>query len=73
MKNSIQKQLLDLIHSQGLSIRGAAAVIGMDNSNLSKILRGKEGLTIERAERLANALGGSLSVKIEKIAEKVTS
>lgn len=73
MNNSIQTQLLDLIHSQELSIRGAAELIGMDNSNLSKILRGKEGLTIERAERIANALGGSLSIKVEKIAEKVTS
>ena len=60
-----------LIELRGLSVRSAAALIGMDNSNLSKILRGKERLTFDRAERIANALGGSLKVTLEINSEKL--
>lgn len=63
------KQINDLIAESGLTMSAAAKVIGMDHGNLSRILNGKEGLTLERAERIANRLGATLSVKVKKKAK----
>jgi len=65
--NQFTEQLKSMIEAAGLSMQEAAAVIGIDKGNLSKIVNGKEGVTLERAERIANALGGTISVKITKL------
>lgn len=44
----------------------AAELAGIDPGNFSRILNGKERVTLDRAERIANALGATLSVKIKK-------
>ena len=41
----------------GFRLRDAAVEIGMAPGNLSKILNGKERVTFDRAERIANRLG----------------
>lgn len=58
------EQITSLIRARGWSFAAAAEVIGIDRGNLSRILRGKEGLTFERAERIAKALGAELSVNV---------
>ena len=66
------KTIRDLLESRGLSISAAARMIGMDHGNLSKILNNKEGLTLERAERIANQLGVTLCIEI-KNSEKISA
>ena len=63
------EQIQKLIKDSGLTQSEAAAVIGMDPGNLSRILNGKEGLTFDRAEHIANSLGATLSVKVKKTSE----
>ena len=65
--NQFSEQLKAMIEAAGMNMQEAAALIGMDKGNLSKIVNGKEGVTLERAERIANALGGTISVKITKL------
>lgn len=66
------KTIRDLLESRGLSISAAARMIGMDHGNLSKILNNKEGLTLERAERIANQLGVTLCIEV-KNSEKISA
>jgi transcriptional regulator with XRE-family HTH domain len=64
--NQFTEQLKDWIKSEGMTLRAAAAMIGMDHGNLSKILNGHEGLTITRAEDIANRFGFELCVDLKK-------
>lgn len=66
---AIQKIIAD----SGLSLRDAAVQIGMAPGNLSKILNGKERVTFDRAERIANRLGATLCVDVKKNKEKVAT
>lgn len=58
---------------RGLTITELAAAAEVDRPNMSRILAGKEKVTIERAERIANALEIHLSdllsenFKVERI------
>lgn len=63
------QKLRDAIKESGLTLRAAAAKIGMDHGNLSKILSGKEGVTIERAEQIAAKLGFRICLELEKISK----
>jgi transcriptional regulator with XRE-family HTH domain len=47
--------------ARGLTIQDLANLTGIARPNLSKILSSKENVTLDRAERIANALGISLS------------
>jgi plasmid maintenance system antidote protein VapI len=67
--NDFTTQISDFLKSEGLSITAAARRIGMDHGNLSRILSGQEGVTLERAERIANALGAQLTVQLQKISK----
>lgn len=64
--NQFSEQLKRIIEDAGLTMQAASVVIGIDKGNLSRIVNGKEGVTLERAERIANALGATISVKITK-------
>jgi len=59
-------QIKDLIEARGLSLTTAAVEIGMDRGNLSRILNGKERVTLDRAEIIASRLGVELCVKLRK-------
>lgn len=50
-----------LLDERGMSQRDLAAAVGVKPPTLSTILRGKEGVTLDRAERIAEALGVPLS------------
>jgi transcriptional regulator with XRE-family HTH domain len=60
-------QIRALIKASGLTVSAAAEKAGIDPGNFSRILNGKEKVTLERAERIANAFGATLSVKLKKI------
>lgn len=61
------EQLRGIMKEQGLTIAATAEKIGMDHGNFSKILNGKEKVTLDRAERIVKKLGATLSVKISKV------
>lgn len=42
---------------RGISITKLSEMVGIPRSNMSRILSGKERVTIDRGERLVNALG----------------
>jgi len=65
MENFAQ-QLRAVIVSRGLTMSAAAGIAGMDTGNFSKVINGKEGLTFERAERIASALGLEIDVRIRE-------
>jgi transcriptional regulator with XRE-family HTH domain len=60
------KQIKAFIEASGMTVSAAAEAAGIDPGNFSRILNGKERVTLDRAERIANALGATLSVKIKK-------
>lgn len=64
--NQFSEQIKALIAQRGMTLTAAAAVIGIDRGNLSRILNGKEGVTLDRAERIANALGATFCIKVKK-------
>lgn len=66
------KTIREILESRGLSISAAARLMGMDHGNLSKILNNKEGLTLDRAERIANHLGVTLCIEV-KNSEKISA
>lgn len=60
------QQIKAFIDASGMTVCAAAEMAGIDPGNFSRILNGKERVTIDRAERIANALGATLTVKIKK-------
>ncbi|MCR5093789.1 MAG: helix-turn-helix domain-containing protein [Lachnospiraceae bacterium] len=50
---------------QGLSQKQLAELTGIDQSDLSKIERGVSNPSVSTMERIATALGGKLSIRIE--------
>jgi len=71
--NEFCEQLKAFIESTGMGMTAAAHAAGIDKGNLSRILNGKEGVTLERAERIATALGARVSIKVEKIQKKAVA
>lgn len=59
--NRLAANVRSILSARGMSQRELAGIAGMYEANLNRILQGKEGVTIERAERIATALGISLS------------
>lgn len=64
--NQFAEQLRKMIKRSGKTMQAFAEDIGMDKGNLSRIVNGKECVTIDRAERIADALGATVSIKIKK-------
>jgi len=60
------EQIKAFIKSHGMTMKDAAEAVGIDPGNLSRILSGKERVTLDRAERIATALGATLSIKLKK-------
>lgn len=60
------EQIKAFIKSNGMTLAQAAEVAGVDPGNFSRILNGKERVTLDRAERIATALGATLSIKLKK-------
>ena len=53
-----------LMDDRGLTQAEVAEAIGTSAPNISRVLAGKEGITFERAERIANYFGYPLSALI---------
>lgn len=49
------------LDANDMTVTALAAATGIDRSNLSRILHGKEGITLDRAGIIAEAIGVSLS------------
>lgn len=64
--NDFCSQIKAFIEASGMTISAAAKQAGIDPGNFSRILNGKERVTLDRAERIANSLGATLSVKVKK-------
>jgi len=62
-------EIKSFIKASGMTVSAAAEMAGIDPGNFSRILNGKERVTLDRAERIANALGATLSVKVKKYRE----
>jgi transcriptional regulator with XRE-family HTH domain len=60
------------LEKRGWTIQQLADACDMDRSNLSKALRGKEGCTLERAKKIADALQVPLS-KLVTESRKIVS
>jgi transcriptional regulator with XRE-family HTH domain len=58
---------------KGWTIQQLADALQTDRSNLSKIVRGIDGCTLERAVRIAKALEVPLSVLTEEFSEIYSS
>jgi transcriptional regulator with XRE-family HTH domain len=61
--------VMSVLSKKGWTIQDLADKCGLDRSNLSKVLRAKEGCTLLRAEKIADALGVPLSTLVDKSAK----
>lgn len=59
--NYFSRNVRNLLSQSGMTQLELARRAGMHGPNINRILQGKEGVTIERAERIAAALGVKLS------------
>lgn len=66
--NFFARNVRHLLAEQGMTQTELADLAGIHGPNVNRILNGKEGITIERAERIASALGVKLS---ELVSEKL--
>jgi plasmid maintenance system antidote protein VapI len=69
MENFIN-QISEIMRKRGLTLAATAELIGIDRGNLSRILNGKEGLTLDRADRIASSLGLELCVTLTEKRKK---
>jgi len=59
--NLFCKNVRACLEARGMTIQSLADATGIYRSNLSKILHGKEGVTLDRAGVIAEAVGVHLS------------
>ena len=59
--NCFARNVRHLLQQNGITQVELAERAGIHGPNVNRILMGKEGITIERAERIASALGVKLS------------
>jgi len=55
-----RRHVLEIMQDQDVSMQSVADKAGMKRPSLSRILAGKENVTLERAERIAHAIGVKL-------------
>lgn len=70
MKNASTMQIFsdnvrEFIQLHGWSIKEAAEICGMKREALSRILNGHENVTLDRAGKIASALGAKLGDLVE--------
>lgn len=58
--NAFRDNVRAVLSARGMTMTDLAGRCGIDRSNLSKILHGKEGVTLDRAGTIAEALGVGL-------------
>lgn len=73
VKSGLIQQIADAIESQGLKQMEAAALVGVDQPTLSKVLRGRMGsVSVERLTAWLNKLGYDVTVKVVRKAKAET-
>lgn len=63
------KNVRSVLKKRGWTIQQLADASKVDRSNLSKIIRGIEGCTLDKAVRISKALEVPLSVLVEDFSE----
>ncbi len=63
------KNVRAILKKRGWSIQQLADLSDVDRSNLSKIIRGVEGCTLDKAVRISKALEVPISVLVEDFSE----
>jgi transcriptional regulator with XRE-family HTH domain len=66
---TFSKNIQQVLRNRGWTIQQLADRAQLDRSNLSKVIRGVEGCTLEKAVRIARALEVPLSVLTEDFSE----
>lgn len=61
-----RKNIQTVLHENGLSHQALAEMIGTSRPGITRIISGADGVTIERADRIATALGFTLSELLEE-------
>lgn len=61
-----RRNLQTVLHEQGMSQATLAELVGTSRPGITRIISGIDGVTIERADRIATALGFTLSELLEE-------
>lgn len=61
-----RRNIQTVLHENGLSHASLAEMVGTSRPGITRIISGVDGVTIERADRIANALGFTLSELLEE-------
>jgi predicted XRE-type DNA-binding protein len=68
VRAKLAKQIAQLIHRKGLRQNQVADILGVDQSKVSKLVRGRiSGFTSDRLLRYLNALGCDVRIEIRPI------
>jgi UDP-N-acetylglucosamine 1-carboxyvinyltransferase len=68
--NTFRKNLRAAMRRRGMTQQQLADAVGTSQPAISRILSGRESLTLDRAERIAVAVGISLSELFSDFSEK---
>ena len=67
VRAKLAKQIAELIHKKGLRQNQIADILGVDQSKVSKLVRGRiSGFTSDRLLRFLNALGYDVRIEVKK-------
>lgn len=61
---ALADELRRVVESEGVSLRAIARTVGVDSSQLSRVLRGREGISHEALVAVATALGHDVSLRL---------
>nr|ADY57814.1 helix-turn-helix domain protein [Rubinisphaera brasiliensis DSM 5305] len=60
-------QLVSHMRANGITQKQLATAVGTSQAGVSRVLKGSEKLTFDRAERFARAVGMRIHLELEKI------
>jgi transcriptional regulator with XRE-family HTH domain len=63
-RRALADELRRVVETEGLSLRAIARAVGVDSSQLSRVLRGKEGISHEALVAVATGLGHDVSLRL---------
>lgn len=63
-RRALADELRRIVESEGLSLRAIARAVDVDSSQLSRVLRGKEGISHEALVAVAAGLGHDVSLRL---------
>jgi len=63
-RRALADELRRVVEAEGVSLRAIARAVGVDSSQLSRVLRGKEGISHEALVAVATGLGHDVSLRL---------